>query len=78
VSRDEKLLKRFLTCTNITVDDCHKILTAHGYELKRKGGSHNTYHMKGAIPITIPTPKNSKYVKIAYVIQVIRYLKLEG
>jgi predicted RNA binding protein YcfA (HicA-like mRNA interferase family) len=75
---DDKLLHRFLSRRNITVGDCDKIIVAHGYELKRKGGSHRTYHKKGAIPITVVTPKNSKYVKIAYVNLIIKYLKLEN
>lgn len=72
------MIEKFLNDkSHITVDDCDKILAAHGYKLKKKGGSHQTYHKKGAIPITVITPKNSKYVLIAYVKLIVKYLNLE-
>ena len=74
---NEKLIQQFLTDqTHITVEDCTRILETFGYELRKGSGSHRTYHRKGSIPLTIPVPKNSKYVKIAYVTLVIKYLKL--
>jgi len=78
VGSDEKLTARFLSGQNITVADCDKILISHGYQLHKKSGSHNTYHLKGGTPISIPTPKNSKYVNPVYVKLIIKYLKLEG
>jgi predicted RNA binding protein YcfA (HicA-like mRNA interferase family) len=75
----DKLIRKFLTDrSRITIEDCTQLLIAFGYEPRKSSGSHRTYHGKGLIPITIPEPKASKYVKIAYVKLVIKYLKLEG
>ena len=74
----EKSVKKFLTdITHITVQDCDRLLTAHGYEHRKSSGSHRTYHKKGAVPITVVIPKNTKYVNSAYVKLIIKYLKLE-
>ena len=75
---NEKLIRKFLTeRMHITVEDCDRLLTAYDYELHKKGSSHQTYHKKGAIPITVVIPKNTKYVNTAYVKLIIKYLKLE-
>jgi predicted RNA binding protein YcfA (HicA-like mRNA interferase family) len=75
---NEKLIQKFITDKmHITVDDCDRLLTAYGYELHKSSGSHQTYHKKGAIPITVITPKNTRYVNSAYVKLIIKYLKLE-
>jgi predicted RNA binding protein YcfA (HicA-like mRNA interferase family) len=74
----EKLVRKFLTDkTHITVDDCDRLLTAYGYELHKKGGSHQTYHKKGDTPINVVTPKNTKYVKPGYVDKITKKLNLE-
>ena len=76
---DEKLVNKFLTDQkHITVEDCGRLLTAHGYELRKGGGSHRTYHKKGTTPITVVTPKGTKYVYSPYVEKIIKALKLEG
>jgi predicted RNA binding protein YcfA (HicA-like mRNA interferase family) len=73
----EKLIEKFLNDkTHITVEDCDRLLTGYGYSLHKKGGSHKSYHKKDAISITVITPKNTRYVKLAYVELVIKYLKL--
>jgi len=77
VSRDEKLVKRFLLRKNISVDDCDRLLTIYGYKLHKSSSSHRVYHQKGATPITVVTPKNSKYVKPGYINLIIKKLKLE-
>jgi predicted RNA binding protein YcfA (HicA-like mRNA interferase family) len=74
---DEKLLQRFLSRRNITVDDCDKVLTAYGYSFHKKGGSHRTYHKKGDTPINVIIPKNTKYIKPGYVDKIIKKLNLE-
>ena len=75
---DEKLIKKFLTDKmHITVDDCNRLLTANGYELRKSGGSHRVYHKKGNRPITVVTPKNTKYINLIYVNLIIKYLKSE-
>ena len=76
MSRDEKLIRRFLSKRNITVDDCDKLLRACGYSCHKKAGSHQTYHKKGDTPINIVIPKNSKYIKPGYVDKIIRKLNL--
>ncbi len=76
---DEKLVSKFLNDkTHITVADCERLLTGYGYELHKGGGSHRTYHKKGALPITFVSPKGTKYVKRIYIELIIKYLKLEG
>jgi len=75
----EKLSRKFLADkVHITIEDCGKLLVAYGYELRKGGGSHRTYHKKGAQPITIVAPKGTKYVKSVYISLIIKYLKLEG
>jgi predicted RNA binding protein YcfA (HicA-like mRNA interferase family) len=75
----EKLVIKFLTDRmHITVDDCDRLLTGFGYELHKKGGSHLTYHKKGAIPITIVIPKKRKYIVSLYVNRIVKDLKLES
>jgi predicted RNA binding protein YcfA (HicA-like mRNA interferase family) len=79
VKSDEKLVNKFLNDRlHITIDDCHRLLTAYGYSLHKKGGSHRTYHRKGTVPITVIVPKNRKYIISPYVNKIIKDLKLEG
>ncbi|MBI2830712.1 MAG: type II toxin-antitoxin system HicA family toxin [Chloroflexi bacterium] len=76
---DEKLVKKFLTDRmHITVEDCDRLLTAYGYEWRKGGGSHRTYHKKGTRPITVVVPKNTKYVNTSYAKNIIKVLELEG
>lgn len=78
VKANEKLLLKFLTDKmHITVEDCEKLLNAYGYELRKGSGSHRAYHKKGATPIIIVTPKNSRYILSPYVKRIIKYLGLE-
>jgi predicted RNA binding protein YcfA (HicA-like mRNA interferase family) len=73
----ENLVNKFLNNKmHITVGDCDKLLVYFGYKRHKRGGSHQTYHKKGAAPITVITPKNTKYVNSAYVQLIIKYLKL--
>jgi hypothetical protein len=73
----EKLINKFLTDkSHITVEDCDRLLTLYNYTRYKSSGSHQTYHKKGAAPITVVTPKNTRYVKSAYVQLIIKYLKL--
>ncbi len=75
---NEKLHQKFLTDpAHITIEDCHKLLTDYGYELRKSSGSHNIYHKRGCCPITVISPKKTKYVKLVYIKLIIRYLKLE-
>jgi predicted RNA binding protein YcfA (HicA-like mRNA interferase family) len=75
---DEKLIKKFLTDkTHITVDDCDRLLKDYGYDLRKSSGSHRAYHKKGATPIIVVTPKNSKYILSPYVNKIIKDLGLE-
>ena len=75
----DALIRKFLTDRmRITVDDCDRLLTSYGYDLHKKGGSHLTYHKKGAISITVVIPKRSRYVNTAYVKLIIKYLELGG
>ena len=75
---NEKLIRKFLTDRmHITVEDCDRLLTAYDYELHKKGGSHQTYHKKGALPITVVIPKNRKYIVSPYVNRIIKDLGLE-
>ena len=62
---------------HITVEDCGGLLVTYGYELHKKGGSHQTYHKKGATPINVVIPKGKKYVKPGYVELLIKKLNLE-
>lgn len=74
---DEKLIRKFLSTQNITVEDCARLLTAYGYELHKSRGSHRTYHKKGTTPITIITPKGKRYMNAPYVRRIIQTLGLE-
>jgi predicted RNA binding protein YcfA (HicA-like mRNA interferase family) len=78
MSSAEKLVNKFLSRKNITVEDCDRLLTTFGYEFHKSGGSHRVYHKKGAKSITVVTPKHSRYVNSAYVDLVIKALNLEG
>ena len=75
---NERLIKKFLTDRmHITVEDCDRLLTAYGYSLHKKGGSHRSYHKKGDFPITVVIPKNRKYILSPYVNRIIKDLGLE-
>ena len=75
---NEKLIKKFLTDKlHITIEDCDRLFTACGYELRKGGGSHRTYHKKGSRPITVVTPKGTKYVNTVYIKSIIKMLELE-
>lgn len=75
----EKLIHKFHTDkVHITVEDCDRLLTAYGYELRKSGGSHRVYHKKSGAPVTVVTPKGKKYVKPGYVNLIIKRLNLEG
>jgi hypothetical protein len=73
-----KLINKFLSRKNITVEDCDRLLIYYRYEYHKTGGSHHVYHQKGAKSITVVIPKKSKYVNTAYVDLVIQGLNLEG
>ena len=76
--QEDKLIKNFLTDKNhITDDDCRKLLNEYGYRLHKSRGSHQSYHKKGATPITIVIPKKTKYILTPYVNKIIQDLKLE-
>jgi hypothetical protein len=73
----EKLVEKFLSDkTHVTVEDCRRLLMGYGYSPHKKGGSHLSFHKKGSVPITVVTPKKTKYVNSAYVGLIIKYLKL--
>jgi len=75
---NERLIKKFLNNqTHITIEDYTCIMLTFDYEQRKSSGSHRIYHKKGATSITIPVPKNTKYIKIAYVKLIIKYLQLE-
>jgi len=78
MSSNDKLIIKFLSRKNITVEDCDRLLIYYGYEYHKTGGSHRVYHQKGAKSITVVIPKKSKYVNTAYVDLVIQGLNLEG
>ena len=74
----ERLVEKFLfDKTHITLEDCDRLLASFDYELRKGGGSHRTYHKKGAAAITVVTPKGTKYVKMIYIKLISKYLKLE-
>lgn len=78
VEGKKKLVRKFLADRmNITVEDCDRLLTACGYELRKTGGSHRVYHKKGAMPITVVDPKKSRHVLSLYVNRIIKDLGLE-
>jgi predicted RNA binding protein YcfA (HicA-like mRNA interferase family) len=78
VTGNEKLIEKFLTeQTRITIEDCDRLLADFGYDARKKGGSHRTYHKQNALPITVVIPKGTKYVKASYIKFIARYLKLE-
>jgi predicted RNA binding protein YcfA (HicA-like mRNA interferase family) len=73
----EKLINQILANPNkVTEADCDKLLTASGYELRRSAGSHKVYHKANSMPITIISPKSSKYVRPEYVERMTKMLKL--
>ncbi|MDP2744549.1 MAG: type II toxin-antitoxin system HicA family toxin [Dehalococcoidia bacterium] len=75
----KKLVQKFLTDRmHITVEDCDRLLASQGYELRKGGGSHRTYHKKDARPITVVGPKGTKHVKSVYIDLIIKYLKPEA
>jgi predicted RNA binding protein YcfA (HicA-like mRNA interferase family) len=75
----DKLINKFLTDRNhITIEDCDRLLTEYGYKLRKGSGSHRTYHIKGSFPLTIVTPKGTKYIYTPYVNKMIKELRLEG
>jgi predicted RNA binding protein YcfA (HicA-like mRNA interferase family) len=74
----KKLIKKFMTDTkHITMDDCEGLLTSQGYDYHKSAGSHRVYHKKGSTPITVVSPKHTKFVKPGYVKMIIQKLKLE-
>ena len=74
----EKIIQKFLADrTHIMIEDCDRLLISYGYELHKKRGSHRTYHKKGDTPITVPIPKNRKYILSPYVNKIIKDLGLE-
>ena len=77
MSSVDKLVNKFLSGKNITVEDCDRLLIFYGYEYHKTGGSHRVYHQKVVKSITVVIPKKSKYVNTAYVDLVIKGLKLE-
>jgi len=77
VSREEKLIRQFISKKRVTVDDCNRVLNIYGYELHKSRGSHRVYHKKGMTPITLVVPKGTKYVKAPYINAIIKILKLE-
>ena len=78
VKDSEKLIQKFLTDRmHITVEDCDRLLTAYGYSLHKKGGSHRSYHKYGTTPLNIASPKKSKYVLSPYINRLIKDLGLE-
>jgi predicted RNA binding protein YcfA (HicA-like mRNA interferase family) len=75
----EKLIKKFLGDRfHITVEDCDRLLTAFGYNLNKSSGSHMVYHKRGMNPITIISPKKSKYTISPYVNKLVNDLGLEA
>ncbi|MGP8079329.1 MAG: type II toxin-antitoxin system HicA family toxin [Dehalococcoidales bacterium] len=78
MSSAEKLINKFLSRKNITVEDCDRLLIYYGYEYHKTGGSHRVYHQKNVKSITIVIPKKSKYIASLYINQLIKDLGLEG
>jgi predicted RNA binding protein YcfA (HicA-like mRNA interferase family) len=78
MSSIDKLIIKFLSRKNITVDDCDRLLISYGYDYHKSGGNHRVYHQKGTKAITVVMPKKSKYVNTAYVDLIIKGLNLEG
>jgi predicted RNA binding protein YcfA (HicA-like mRNA interferase family) len=78
MSSIDKLIIKFLSRRNITVDDCDRLLIYYGYEYPKTGGSHRVYHRTNAKSITIIVPKKSKYIASLYINQLIKDLGLEG
>jgi predicted RNA binding protein YcfA (HicA-like mRNA interferase family) len=74
----DELILRFLNDSrHVTVEDCDRLLIRYGYELRKSGGSHRVYHKKGVPPITVVSPKKSKYVISPYVNKIVKDLGLE-
>lgn len=74
----EKIIQKFLADKmHITVDDCDRLLTTFGYELRKSRGSHRVYHKRGTSPLTVVTPKKSRYVLSPYINKILKDLGLE-
>ena len=69
-----KLINKFLSGKNITVDDCDRLLIYYGYAYHKSGGSHRVYHRANAKSITIIIPKKSKYIASLYINQLLKDL----
>lgn len=78
MSSIDKLVIKFLSRKNITVEDCDRLLIYFAYNYHKSGGSHRVYHQTNAKSITIIIPKKSKYIASLYVNQLIKDLGLEG
>jgi predicted RNA binding protein YcfA (HicA-like mRNA interferase family) len=74
MSSIDKLIIKFLSGKNITVDDCDKLLIYYGYDYHKSGGSHRVYHRTNAKSITIIIPKKSKYIASLYINQLLKDL----
>ena len=61
----------------IDFDDVDTLCQAFGWRVKKKSGSHHTYHKAGEYPLTVPLPHSSRKIKPEYVRKVIRHLQLE-
>jgi hypothetical protein len=74
----ERLLRRFIFDQDkITLGDVERLLVDHfGYKLKKKPGSENVFHKKGANPFTVPTIKG-RHIKKIYVQRMVKILELE-
>jgi predicted RNA binding protein YcfA (HicA-like mRNA interferase family) len=77
MSDADRLINKFLSRKNITVEDCDKLLSLFGYGYHKGSGSHRVYHRKGTKSITIVIPKHSKYIASLYINQLIKDLGLE-
>ena len=78
MSSIDKLINKFLSGKNITVEYCDRLLIYHRYEYHKTGGSHRVYHRTDAKSITIIIPKKSKYIASLYINQLLKDLGLEG
>ncbi len=74
MSSIDKLVIKFLSRKNITVEDCDRLLIYYGYDYHKSGGSHRVYHRTNAKSITIIIPKKSKYIASLYINQLIKDL----
>ena len=62
MSSIDRLVIKFLSRKNITVEDCDRLLIYYGYNYHKSGGGHRVYHRTNAKSITIMMPKKSKYI----------------